>query len=763
MKFKKISAIVSGVLMVGMTAGIAAAASYPAPFVEEGVADVDIVYGTGAGVSSLDMVQAGNIQTSLGSFVEGDTTTTGGKEFKLYDSDKLHFGDAIDAVMTSDLDDNDMASLADGEYDDGDIDTEYEQTLSLGSVASSLIVDSDLNNEEPTLGYHFDDATVLTYNLEFDDAVNVSEMEGTDLPLFGKEYYVLEAETDKLTLLNSATSTTIHEGETITIGEKQVSIVFIDSDEVVLEIDGETTDKIKEDDSFELEDESYVAVKQVFYNSKDEGISSAEITIGSGKVVLESGQDAEVNEDAIDGLEVTLTGGASLTKIALAWSTDGDEFLTKGDSLTMPVFEEFSLAFNGFDFGSDSEDIAIENGETLVLKMGNFDVDVMYNTTTVQQLGNKDGKLFLNNSEPSTFTYYLTEDDAFLATVMDSDLSDIDQIYYEVQSLNSDPSNKFDLKLNDLTDFNNDIDFTDASNGDDDKEADFTFTIDAVYDDGDSLDTTDHNASVTSYANATHAIEDFAVITLTHGSDNLHLDKVVSKEGLVVELPTTAGAGQVINFYEANEDGDIATTFTTPTFNVTTAWDSDDDLYAKTTSSSGLTMKDEKADDKTVGYTESYHAIKVMEDSDVHSLDITYYPEEVTADLKIISGGVITTSDALGDVLIKDTEVSGSTANNLIIVGGSCINSAAATVLGGAYCGAAFTEATGVGEGQFLIKGMENAIGDKFALVVAGYDAADTVNAAETLIRGIDGEDIDTAMEYKGTSANTAELMVETA
>ena len=51
--FRKISAIAASALMTGMTLGVAAAANYPAPFVSGGVANVAVVYGTGAGVSSL--------------------------------------------------------------------------------------------------------------------------------------------------------------------------------------------------------------------------------------------------------------------------------------------------------------------------------------------------------------------------------------------------------------------------------------------------------------------------------------------------------------------------------------------------------------------------------------------------------------------------------------------------------------------------------------------------------------------------------------
>ena len=76
--------------------------------------------------------------------------------------------------------------------------------------------------------------------------------------------------------------------------------------------------------------------------------------------------------------------------------------------------------------------------------------------------------------------------------------------------------------------------------------------------------------------------------------------------------------------------------------------------------------------------------------------------------------------------------------------------------LGGAYCGAAFTEATNVGPGQFMIKAFDGFTEGKIALVVAGYEAADTVNAA-TYLRT---QDVDTSSAYIGTSSTAAELIV---
>jgi hypothetical protein len=125
-----------------------------------------------------------------------------------------------------------------------------------------------------------------------------------------------------------------------------------------------------------------------------------------------------------------------------------------------------------------------------------------------------------------------------------------------------------------------------------------------------------------------------------------------------------------------------------------------------------------------------------------------------------ISAGSTGGASQLGDVLVKDTEVSSVGTKNLIVVGGSCINSAAATLIGSAACGASFTDATGVGSGQFLIKGYDSSsLTSKLALLVAGYDAADTVNAAMYLRN----KAVDTSKEYLGTSATSATLVTTSA
>jgi hypothetical protein len=751
MKFKKISAIVGTILMTGLTIGTAAAASYPAPFVESGVANVAIVYGTGAGVSSLDMVQAGNIQTSLGSSVDGEVTVTGGEAFTLEKtSNYFNFNENLNTIFT-DLDKGEMDFLADRTYDDGDIDEDYEQKITLGTGTLKLFSDSDYEDSEPTVGFMFvDNEVILTYEMEFDSAIAFADMEDTDLPLLGGEYYVLSASADNTTLelLDSAEKTIISEGETVTVGGKTVSIDYISSTEVKFSVDGETTDKLSDHEYFELEDGAYIVANEVLYSDKEAGVSKVEFSIGAGLMTLETAKEIEINEETVDGLYATFTGSGALTKIELTWKSHKDTFLTEANSLTMPGFEAISLAFGGLDM-ADAEEIVFSSGDTLELQMDNFDIPLMNSESAAIYLG-EDGNFLVTaatvltsnysgNAESYDNTTALTQGldlragDRFIITTLSQDNSDVEQEYYEVTSIDYTTSSDVELELEDLL-------------GD----------SDISFDEIDSKTLGEFEVEI--LAMNTTAV----YLNFTSGTDTVLFDKIVSDKGAVVDLPALARNAAVtigstaFTLREADEDDDVNEGVIV---NIDVTNSTNDKLYASV-ANSGTVTKEETTNDQYIGYVESVMASKIIADEsgDEYSLTIEYSGVETTADVKVITGGaVLSTGDALGDVLVKDTEVESVKAKNLVIVGGSCINSAAATVLGGAYCGAAFTEATGVGAGQFLIKGVQDAYTTgKLALVVAGYEAADTVNAATYLTK----KDVDTSMEYKGTSATNAELVV---
>jgi hypothetical protein len=83
-----------------------------------------------------------------------------------------------------------------------------------------------------------------------------------------------------------------------------------------------------------------------------------------------------------------------------------------------------------------------------------------------------------------------------------------------------------------------------------------------------------------------------------------------------------------------------------------------------------------------------------------------------------------------------DTEITDATAQNMILVGGTAVNKLTAQALGLTYptYGTDASVATGIGAGEATLKLVENAFGGtNVALIVAGWEAADTRAAANVL------------------------------
>ena len=128
----------------------------------------------------------------------------------------------------------------------------------------------------------------------------------------------------------------------------------------------------------------------------------------------------------------------------------------------------------------------------------------------------------------------------------------------------------------------------------------------------------------------------------------------------------------------------------------------------------------------------------------------------------VVTSGSVSGSAAIGSLVFKDTET-GWRARNVVLIGGTCINKATAEALNVAYgtCEAAFTSATGVGSGQYLIKSIGDAFqSGRIALVVAGYSQADTTAAVSLLRNQPDKVDTTAGNEYLGIVTATGSSSV---
>jgi len=740
--------------MAGLTLGTAMAANYPEPFVSGSTANAAIVYGTGSGVSDLDLVAANAIQGDLGADLPatGSTSFVGGDVYNLNeakDSDHFNYGEALSGVYTS-LDKEEMETfLADGTYDSGDIDEDYEQSITLGTTTLDYFDDSEYNDGTPTLGFHFqNDATVFSYEIEFDNELVMADMAETDMPLMGRTYYVLEAATETITLLDTAVKNTLVYGESVTINGMVVEIAFIDTDGVVFTVDGEDTEELATNEYEELDDGSYLVLTANRYDAKESGISKAVFSLGAGKIDLVTATEAELNDDDIDGLDVTITeNGAAgfLDSITLTWTAEDDLFLTESSALSLPVFETIKLAFGGLVF-PESEEITVGDGsDVLNIDMGNYELELLYydSDLTATRLGGQNNNLtlvtaantteFEGNTSALDMGIQVVEDDRFLVTNIDADLGSTDTAYYEVENIDFTSISEFEVELGDVT-----------NNAD-------NLVFDSLDEEKDVGDVTIQLLGV----NGTAAYFNFTA------SDTVSYDTAISEDGLLITLPTTViitnnDQSYVISFTEMDTDKDVGEgTMFLATVKLTT----DNNLHV---ASDNVTQQRQGESDEYIGYVSSDLATMTTIDKSntEYEYTIDYWGEEVDGDVFVASADAEIVSEGVASVMVvKDTEVSSVATKNLIVVGGSCINSAAAALVGGAYCGPAWTTATGIGSGQFLIKSYTSGIADNdFALLVAGYAKEDTTNAATFLRTKVN---LDTSATYKGTSATSATLVVE--
>ena len=756
--------------MAGLTMGTAMAANYPAPFVSGGSANVAIVHGSGTGVSVLDAVEAGNIQANLAAGVTsgGTVSLVGGESYKFEKvSTKFNLGDTITGVIASAIDDDELPILlGDGKYTDNDNDEiDYTQKITMAASTLTMFEDNDYKEDTPSIGFKITSgATVLTYQLAFSDSLLMSDMPTTELPIMGKDYYVLSNTSTTLTLLDSAEEAILAEGETATIAGKTVTLDFISSTEVKLSVDGEVTNSLIETNTFKLKDGSYIGIKDITAQDYQGGIKKVEFSIGTGKLKLtDADVEVQINDVIISGLEsdFDLTGDV-LSNIELTWKADEDLFIAEDSAITMPGFKVVSMSFGGLNYPAE-EIIEVQQGgdlyatlENFPLKDGAADINFLYATASGTFAGfGKDATnqlLTAASGANATFNGDNTHD-YFVASWSDS----LDAESYLMRFNNiviDSANNKTDLQY-----YKAGV-WTDKSTG---------------LKDGDTV-------SIGSVDMIIHTVSKLgAVQTVLFGNNsaNTNFHTLYSAEGATVYLPyidTNASVAQgAFNISDGpgqtghngtsfwlvmKEEDKSGNKYAGDWINMTIGWDGSATAEVEVSS---ITMSNTDATSTEIGETDVWRdftysdlATEILYDkpsSGQKSVKLVYHGDEVTADVFISSSDAIVTTGEAGVMLVKDTEVSSVATKNLIVVGGSCINSAAAALVGGAHCGAAWTTATGVGTGQFLIKAYTSGIaGNSFALLVAGYEAADTVNAA-TYLRT---KTVDTSTGGIGTTSTAA-------
>lgn len=823
--FKKISAVLTSGLMVVSGAAMAAAANFPAPFSEGSAANTAIVYGASAASTDVAAVTNINEYLKTKVTAEG-SAPTGESFQIAKPSTKLNVGGNTTYVWGSAVTKSDLPTLlADGNfYNRQNTQYAYTQKFDLGLMSFTHFSDIDYLDKAPTLGFKLSSNTgVFNYTLNFvtspesgyqsSSVADLSDFENKNIQILGKNYYILDFKnttTTKITFLDSATSESVAMGETKSVpldGKVyDVTPYYIGTDEVILTVtvNGASTQTEKLSatgttygNTYKLSDGTYVGIKSINYNAYAGGTQNIEFSLGSGKLEVSDTANVKINDKQVDDLYSFVTLGYSTSsakrtwqKMVLEWKISDKQFLTPGKELVMPGFGAVKFSMSDTTI-PNKEETHIDAGDTYVtlkttIKDGEVSIPFLFvNETTGNITGigqSATQRLATSNltggSTAQGLIYtYLSGGDSYNQGFVASWASSRDyESYY--------------LKATVRTDSTAGRNYTTIS-----KKVGGSWT--EVCTDLSSQDTSTCSAGLGSitltvqniYYNST---DKWANFTINSGGS---FNKLYTNKGLIVYLPyvdtRTINASDGYNKGALNLAAYANSTYVNDGVHVGrwTLWFGESDQYGAldtnafnmTLDGSGGTAGSKKAtvlnvDLSGASLLETSSGSKLWEaymrkplatkanwdktDSNYYTADLEYHGGEVYANVFVTAP--TSTMGEVGNMIFTDAEKASWQGRNVVLVGGSCINSATADVLGGAYCESEFTTSAGVGAGQFLIASYADKFtAGKTALVVAGYNAADTTAASSYLLE----KTVDTAAgkKYVGTVSATGTVDVTAA
>jgi hypothetical protein len=745
---KRIAALGTGALMLGATLSGAFAASdlanYPQPFVMNGVLD-DTVIVVGKAAKSEDVLGAVDIAAALQAEAVSKTAVgTGGstapstdKGLKIEKSgNKFTYGDQISDVQTTALDGNDLDMLADGTFEDtkgtNKDDEDYEQELLFGNSANSVFElqftqPGDNDNYEdgrPAGSYLFLEKNDHAYNytLSFDAGVEISatacaaDLEGNSLMIQGNTYTITEVSCTgglptKITMVSGESTLWLVQDQPYTVGDHTVTVVDVDSGETKCGVNVDGVTKWMDEGTTSQFGEMTVGVLDVVaVYTKDYDADTCELTLGSNELVLEDGDQVVVNGETLEGSSVDITtSGTTWTGLVVSFKAGDDAginqddiYLEAGEAWTDPIFGNFKVQFEGVTADYDEMEITA-SGDDAVFTFVNNDgqeVEIPFHRATGDDvfLGQDDDEYLLLpgdtvavNPEKQLLLYTTTGGETHVLEITDLTCAS--------------SNNKTTIK-------------------------------DLTYDSTVAKDV----ALVNDCANA---VETISLGSL--GSIKLNL----TTSGLTYNMAEGYGNGTI----ETEGEGTLVFTDNTITFTeyddditpqvvtLNVSYDTTDEtieIDQVKVDGSAPSWVDNDNDDDNTQWTNTNKGSLLKYDSEDHLwLEIMHSATDAYGNVFVVPMDATITSGASGSVLADKVnpftvglavldESAASMSKNMIVVGGPCANSIAASLMGNPEdC------AEGFESGKAKIKFFDR--NGKAALLVAGDRAEDTRGASYVL------------------------------
>jgi hypothetical protein len=743
MKYKKILATVGSLVMLGATMAGAFAASVPTGFNADNTV---IVMGSGTGVD--DDLAKSVILSPLAATAQGTSgsvSVSGGTMVPIETrTNKLNVGEQLDGVKVK-LTSTDLPELlATGRIRSGsqNVDTTQELFLGNAKVVFDALGDEDdyvINTaaaEDKLPVLYLGNATSTAWRLKvtFSESINASALRSTEkLTIAGREFtFDPTMDLGEVIMYASATTAVIGDGasEDVSIGGDDFTIAVTGANTVSgnarITIDGEAF-SVDEGDTIYVRGQRFY-VNDIFVS--DVGtVSTAqvEIFVGADKIEISNTGAIELNDETLEGVTATENlDSTALTSIEFTFKpgnldadTEEASYLEMGEAIVDPLFGTIITKFDGVSPALKSSDRGMievsKSSDDLRVVLKNRDgntIDIKPYSVSSTELD--DHEYFLGGGA----LINLSNREWFIL----QDGSEAENYVTKVIEVSGNPKAD-EITLKELT--------TGSSS---------TFTNTTI---GELFGT------------------GYYVCNEANGATGWWIDTAADCDevttGILGNL-TVYSEDNVKTVMALDDDGNVTITLTedngdangTIMFVIGAKYNADDDIHVTVDASA----YGESADDDTGYYLSAWGTYVEAEEDDNTNVKIWTTAEEAEYQVLVGSGSISTTPGEEGNLVVTDTEAASITNKNMIVVGGSAINSMAATLLGVPYptAGAAFTAATDIGAGEALIESFER--GSNVAVLVAGYEQTQTHNAASYLVN--QNPDVSAGKSYKVSSATAA-------
>ncbi len=647
------------------------------------------------------------------------------------------------------------------------------------------------------------------------------DFEDEDLVLMGKTYAITKAyrggkNQTKLTLMGGDVTDTLEEGQTktYTINGKEYEVTALIIDDttstatVKMKVNGQVTRKMKEDQTDKVAGVE-IGVRSLLGNEAGDVTQDlVEFYLGVDKIIIEDsdiirsgGGTLQVAEETISDAKVEITGTddttkTKLSKIQIRVAADDDYYIGEGKKVTTQMDDpegfftrNFDIEFQGLSIPGSSE-VKIQNAgdKQYNLQFTNKDgteykfpiLSVI--SSGVNRVGDDSGTRDLILREgivgQSALTYNIEDEDTFIIN-NNKPAGDRQTGFTHVLQYKSQDATNNVLKFKDLGSGETlEVSYTSPGQNDTGIVLGGTkFVIDIMSDvDNSNISVDlDGDGSITTSEQPWIVTKGGAYINVSV-ADRSGYDICNITSGNLVTVEVTVDADDID---DATEDETILANLsvdTTPRLDIST-------VAKKGTAT------------LTPGYRSGYflsglHKVGTTDNRQertvygilIDQLVDTSGPDELTMTVPdkqaealvyfTANTPTLTKTTSEGGALVSSTvapialgtaklasEVDDVKAQNAIIVGGPCVNTAAATVLGNPTpCTKGFVE------GKAMVKLVEQTNGN-VAMIIAGYSALDTRRAARVVAEGTKLAELDAGVsevEVAGTTLTEATVSVPT-